>query len=87
MVRNVINIDKITLVINRTKYIFDNLSLLTSTPTRTTANYLAWRLVLFGAKFLNSELHERNQAYIATISGTHKSVPRQTECAEQTMKL
>lgn len=59
---------------------------LETTPKRTVANYLSWRIVLMTSKFLSEELRERYNQFEATELGVHKINPRDQQCAKQTMK-
>lgn len=61
--------------------------LLQTTPKRTIANYLGWRLVLFSADLLNDVLRKRYQQYAAEAIGMLKPDPRITECVKQTTEL
>lgn len=60
---------------------------LETTPKRTVANYLAWRIVSMTAAFLSDELRQRNDQFQATKYGVRKINPRSVQCAKQTMKL
>lgn len=55
---------------------------------RTTANYLAWRLIRRSKEFLSINVYERYRQFDASLRGTTiKSSSRSLDCVEYTMEL
>lgn len=66
---------------------FDRLnSILIATPTRTIANYFAWRSVLFTSDWMNEKLRQLKLAFYATTIGLRKNDNRFIECVTLTTK-
>lgn len=73
------------IVVPDINYLHQLNKLIEQTPTRTVANYFAWRHVLFSASLLSDLLFVRNQEYNAAITGKLKPDSRLFECVRQTM--
>lgn len=66
---------------------FDRLnSILIATPTRTIANYFAWRSVLFTSDLMNEKLRQLKLTFYATTIGLRKNDNRFIECVTLTTK-
>lgn len=77
--------DNETVLFSDPLYLFKLQFLMTK---RTTANYLAWRLIRRSKEFLSTIVYERYRKFDASLRGTMiKSNSRSIECVEYTMEL
>lgn len=58
--------------------------LLETTPKRTIANYMMWRIHGFSSFFLNEELRKRQLEYSTVLSGREEQEARWKECVDIT---
>lgn len=58
--------------------------LLNRTPKRTMANYMMWRIALYAARFMTTELRAGRIKFLAAITGQQVDEPRWKECIEYT---
>lgn len=64
---------------------FENLGkLLSTTPKKTIANYMMWRITSFSLFFLTEDLRKRQLQYSTALSGKQEQEPRWKECIDIT---
>lgn len=64
---------------------FDKLGgVLESTPKRTIANYLIWRVAYYASGYMTNEQRQRKLQYLGAISGQQNEEPRWKECIAYT---
>lgn len=71
-------------IINVPSYLAQLGKLLETTPKRTIANYMMWRITGFSSFFLTEDLRKRQLQYSTVISGKQEQEPRWKECVDIT---
>ncbi|CAG9805792.1 unnamed protein product [Chironomus riparius] len=78
-------IDKSEVLMITSKQVFIDIhKLLTSTPQRTIANYVMWRIALSTSSLLSDDIRERRLQYTKKLTGVEKYKPRWKECVSWT---
>lgn len=60
--------------------------LLRSTPKRTLANYLMWRVVKYSSDYANDALRRKMRAFNSVVGRVKPREPRSTQCTKATME-
>uniref|UniRef100_A0A7G3AIY0 Putative m13 family peptidase n=1 Tax=Lutzomyia longipalpis TaxID=7200 RepID=A0A7G3AIY0_LUTLO len=76
--------EKEQIIISVPTFFKDLEEVLKTTPKRTIANYMMWRVSAFSSFFLTEELRKRQLVYSTAISGKQEQEPRWKECVDMT---
>ncbi|XP_008485960.1 neprilysin-2, partial [Diaphorina citri] len=69
-----------TIIVSEPKYIYDLEKLLSTTPKRTMANYVMWRVTAASVSYLTEAIRARQLAYSTAVSGVSEQQARWKEC-------
>ncbi|KAI5692897.1 hypothetical protein M8J75_003309 [Diaphorina citri] len=72
--------DDETIIVSEPKYIYDLEKLLSTTPKRTMANYVMWRVTAASVSYLTEAIRARQLAYSKAVSGVSEQEARWKEC-------
>lgn len=78
--------ESVVIMVPDMNYLHQLNELIENTPTRTVANYFAWRAVFFSSDLLNNSLLLRSQQYNTATAGKLKPDSRLAECAQKTLQ-
>lgn len=80
-----LSVDENEVIVVSVPSYFESLGeLLETTPKRTIANYMMWRVTAFSSFFLTNELRKRQLVYSTAVSGKQEQEARWKECIDIT---